>query len=294
MLILVRRRVWRRLGTIRILAFCTAGCTDCRERCDLCRRRVSCRRTLRRSELRSKSLQEHGSRRLMDAPATVAVPGRDDQRSDESIDTVRHVRPHERLQVARWRRDVVAAADGHALSFRPRSDRGRREHAVDAVHVRRQEQLSQVDRRRRELGVGEHGPARRAGSAQQRHRRSGSSRIDADPGHERLRHLPLGRFYIPPAYGDSHFFSASVAECAQVQARYPFFDYETPSAFYVYLPDAATGACAQGAIPVYRVWDNRPDTNHRYTTDPAVRGQMVARGWIPEGAGIGVVACVPN
>jgi len=105
---------------------------------------------------------------------------------------------------------------------------------------------------------------------------------------------PVCRFYIPPVYGDSHFFSASVAECAQVQARYPFFDYETPSAFYVYLPDAATGACAQGAIPVYRVWDNRPDTNHRYTTDPAVRGQMVARGWIPEGAGIGVVACVPS
>lgn len=98
---------------------------------------------------------------------------------------------------------------------------------------------------------------------------------------------PVCRFYIPPAYGDSHFFSAS-AECAQVQAKYPFFDYETPSAFYVYLPDAATGACAQGAIPVYRVWDKR--TNHRYTTDPAVRGQMVARGWVLEG----VVACVPS
>jgi hypothetical protein len=94
--------------------------------------------------------------------------------------------------------------------------------------------------------------------------------------------------------GDSHFFSASLAECAQVHAKYPFFDYETPSAFYVYLPDAATGACAQGAIPLYRVWDNRPDTNHRYTTDPAVREQMVARGWIPEGSGIGVVACVPS
>lgn len=105
---------------------------------------------------------------------------------------------------------------------------------------------------------------------------------------------PVCRFYIPPAYGDSHFFLASAAECAQVQAKYPFFDYETPSAFYVYLPDAATGACAQGAIPVYRVWDNRPDTNHRYTTDPAVREQMVARGWIPEGSGIGVVACVPS
>lgn len=79
-----------------------------------------------------------------------------------------------------------------------------------------------------------------------------------------------------------------------MQARFPFFDFETPNAFYVYLPDAATGTCAQGTTPLYRVWDNRLDTNHRYTTDPAVREQMVAQGWIPEGAGIGVVACVPS
>jgi len=64
---------------------------------------------------------------------------------------------------------------------------------------------------------------------------------------------------------------------------------ETPNAFYVYPPDA-TGACAQGTVALYRFWDNRPDTNHRYTTDPAVRAQMVARGWFPEG----VVACVPS
>ena len=100
---------------------------------------------------------------------------------------------------------------------------------------------------------------------------------------------PVCRFYIPPAYGDSHFFAASAAECVQVQAKYPFFDLETPNAFYVYPPDA-TGACAQGTVALYRFWDNRPDTNHRYTTDPAVRAQMVARGWFPEG----VVACVPS
>jgi photosystem II stability/assembly factor-like uncharacterized protein len=104
---------------------------------------------------------------------------------------------------------------------------------------------------------------------------------------------PLCRFYIPPAYGDSHFFSASPAECARVQARFPFFDLETPNAFYVYPPDAA-GTCAQGTIPLYRVWDARPDTNHRYTTDPSIREQMIARGWLAEGSGIGVVACVPS
>ena len=102
---------------------------------------------------------------------------------------------------------------------------------------------------------------------------------------------PVCRFYIPPAYGDSHFFSASVDECTQVQAKYPFFDYETPSAFDVYLADAATGNCPQGSIPVYRVWDNRVDTNHRYTTDPTIRAQMIARGWIAEGYGVGVGFC---
>src|SRR5262249_19886801 len=38
---------------------------------------------------------------------------------------------------------------------------------------------------------------------------------------------PVCRYYIPPAYGDSHFFSASQMECAEVQARFPQFDLET-------------------------------------------------------------------
>jgi hypothetical protein len=78
-----------------------------------------------------------------------------------------------------------------------------------------------------------------------------------------------------------------------VHATFPFFDLETTNAFYVYLPDAA-GLCAQGTIPLYRLWDARPDTNHRYTTDPAIREQMIARGWVAEGSGIGVVACIPG
>ena len=31
-------------------------------------------------------------------------------------------------------------------------------------------------------------------------------------------------------------------------------------------------------MPVYRVWNRRADSNHRYTTDRAIRDQMVARG----------------
>src|SRR5580704_11975495 len=34
---------------------------------------------------------------------------------------------------------------------------------------------------------------------------------------------PVCRFYIPPADGDSHFYSASPVECTAVQARFPAF-----------------------------------------------------------------------
>jgi hypothetical protein len=105
---------------------------------------------------------------------------------------------------------------------------------------------------------------------------------------------PVCRFYIPPAYGDSHFYSASPAECAAVQARFPQFILESSNVMYVDLPDPATGACPVGDIPVYRVWDHRVDTNHRYTTDVAIRAQMIAKGWVAEGYGPNlVIMCAP-
>ncbi len=106
---------------------------------------------------------------------------------------------------------------------------------------------------------------------------------------------PVCRFYIPPVNGDSHFYSASVAECADVRARFPGFTYEAPDVFYIALPDLATGACAAGTVPVYRVWNNRSDTNHRYTTSEVVRQQMLSAGWIAEGYGPDqVIMCAPT
>ena len=108
---------------------------------------------------------------------------------------------------------------------------------------------------------------------------------------------PVCRFYIPPQHGDSHFFSASPAECASVLQKigtdpnYSGYTYETPSAFYIALPDTATGACPAGAIAVYRLWNNRVDSNHRFTSDPVVRMQMLAKGYIAEGSGPGVTMC---
>ena len=74
-------------------------------------------------------------------------------------------------------------------------------------------------------------------------------------------------------------------ECGQVQVKFPQFTYEAPNVFYIDLPDANTGACPSGATPVYRLYDNRADTNHRYTTSLAIRNQMLAKGYVPDGYG---------
>jgi len=106
---------------------------------------------------------------------------------------------------------------------------------------------------------------------------------------------PVCRLYLPPAYGDSHFYSASPAECADVSSRFPFFRSESAAVFYIALPDPASGACATGTAAVYRVWNKRADTNHRYTTSPVVRDRMIAAGWVAEGYGSdAVIMCSPQ
>ncbi len=107
------------------------------------------------------------------------------------------------------------------------------------------------------------------------------------------------RFYIPPEHGNSHFFSASRTECDTVAAKvgtdpnFSGYVLETSEAFAVALPDAS-GKCPTNWTPVYRLWNHRPDSNHRYTTDPAVKAQMEARGYVAEGYGPEAVAmCSP-
>jgi hypothetical protein len=107
---------------------------------------------------------------------------------------------------------------------------------------------------------------------------------------------PVCRFYGRPEAGlDTHFFSASPAECAEVAQRYPYaWILETFDAFEVALPDLQTGACPATTIPVYRLYNNRPDVNHRYVTSLAIRNAMALHGWIPEGYGPDAVSfCVP-
>lgn len=106
---------------------------------------------------------------------------------------------------------------------------------------------------------------------------------------------PVCRFYLPPAHGDSHFFSASIEECFDVRRRYPAFLLEAEAVFYVGLPGRHDGACPTESLPspVYRLWNARADTNHRYVTTLAQRDAMIAKGWVSEGYGpLGVAFCV--
>ena len=100
------------------------------------------------------------------------------------------------------------------------------------------------------------------------------------------------RIYIPPGKGDGHYFGRDTNECARTLAQNPSFVSEAPAFFYLFT--ASAGVCPEATLPMYRVYSNRADANHRYTTDRAVRDQMVALGWLAEGDGEDhVVMCTP-
>lgn len=101
--------------------------------------------------------------------------------------------------------------------------------------------------------------------------------------------------FFSTAFGlkSSHFYTPQVEECAIVKgmATWQFED----EVFTVQYPNLA-GECPANTIPVYRMYNEGQGgaPNHRYTTDLAVRAEMLAKGWIPEGEGkIGVIMCSP-
>ncbi len=101
------------------------------------------------------------------------------------------------------------------------------------------------------------------------------------------------RIYIPPGKGDGHYFGRDQAECIGTMTKNPAFINEESAFLYLY-PSLA-GTCAPATQPVYRVYSNRPDANHRYTTDRPTRDLMVTRGWLAEGDGADtVVMCAPG
>jgi hypothetical protein len=97
---------------------------------------------------------------------------------------------------------------------------------------------------------------------------------------------PVCRFYLRPEVGDSHFYSGDPNECQQTLARFgASWIYESPSVFYIALPNLVTGACPAGTTPVWRFF-NSATTNHRYTTEVFIRETLLADPrWIAEGYG---------
>jgi len=101
--------------------------------------------------------------------------------------------------------------------------------------------------------------------------------------------------FFSTAFGpkSSHFYTADAGECAKVQGNRDWqfeglvFNVETPD---------LNGACPPSTQPVYRLYNNGQGAapNHRFTTSLATRAQMIASGWIAEGAGLpGVAMCSP-
>jgi YVTN family beta-propeller protein len=94
----------------------------------------------------------------------------------------------------------------------------------------------------------------------------------------------------------SHFYAPHGFGCESTPVLFPDWQLEDDKLFYAMLPDAASGACPVGTVPVYRLYNtgmgNAP--NHRFVTSFPERQSMIERGWIAEGAGIGVGMCVPK
>ena len=123
--------------------------------------------------------------------------------------------------------------------------------------------------------------------------RTGETFIVLDPGTSNAANVC--RFWSGQTYSprSSHFYTPFAAECAVAKGNHDW-TYEG-EVFALILPDAA-GTCATDTVPLYRLYNGGQAgvPNHRYTTGPAIRSQMLAQGWVAEGAGAGVIGCVPR
>jgi hypothetical protein len=125
--------------------------------------------------------------------------------------------------------------------------------------------------------------------------RTGKSFLAYLPNQSDNRGNQVCRWYAILSGRATHFLSGSVPECALVSDRFrATWQQETVDAFEIALPDAITGICQPQTMPVYRVWNGRVDSDHRYLTDIALRDSMVAMGYYAEGYGPDAVAmCAP-
>jgi hypothetical protein len=110
---------------------------------------------------------------------------------------------------------------------------------------------------------------------------------------------PVCRFYGSVSPGpNSHFYTADAGECDALKklaqttpATEKRWNFEE-IAFAINVP--AGGSCTADSVPVYRTYNDGfargRDSNHRFTTDPAIYKDMLAKGW----RGENVVMCAPR
>jgi len=107
---------------------------------------------------------------------------------------------------------------------------------------------------------------------------------------------PMCRFYNPGH--STHFYSAKPAECDDVKVKYPTtWTFESDEVYRAFLVNPSSGACPADTQPVYRLFNNRADPNHRYTTQIGVFLHMKIKGYTPEGDGspsLPVAFCTPS
>jgi hypothetical protein len=91
----------------------------------------------------------------------------------------------------------------------------------------------------------------------------------------------------------SHFYTGIVAEYNALLAN---SNWQLEGVVFNTPMPATDGTCPAGSVSIYRLSNNGMGgaPNHRFTTDPNVRAQMIAMSWAPEGYGIGVVFCSPQ
>jgi hypothetical protein len=103
------------------------------------------------------------------------------------------------------------------------------------------------------------------------------------------------RFFSGTSFApkSSHFYAPRGLGCEALLPTNPVWQFEG-DVFYTALPDAA-GACPDGQGPVYRLYNNGQGgaPNHRFTTSHQIPLDMIAEGYVAEGAGPGVGMCSP-
>ncbi|MEO8739181.1 MAG: hypothetical protein ABI537_05695 [Casimicrobiaceae bacterium] len=103
------------------------------------------------------------------------------------------------------------------------------------------------------------------------------------------------RFCAPPRTADGGRRAGPPAGCGKTATRFTnAWPVDTATLAEPALPNA-DGSCTAGSVPVFRMVDNRPDLNNRYTASLAIRDAMLAAGWAGQGRGaLGVALCAPS